>query len=335
MLGKIVKTTKDTIAKGTELATKHATELTKEVTKEPEPPLKILEDTENMMMEQKMELLESAIGIAASAVGLGPAGVLGETANQYSVYGADGTRQFKIVETSEKCGGFDDTWVCCCTGRNCCAPNHKLQLHFYRPGYFSKKEILFLDRPFKGPGCCCACCECCLQEATIYVADDDGTLVKDDEHKLGHIKQPTLGGLFTPQLNVMDRDAQEIATVNGPTCCVGGFCCDSIFTVSSKDGKELAQIANKRPSDDATWARELLTDADRYTINFPKDTDVKSKALMLSTMVFLDYLFFEGNTNFACDITKCSCSLKCCDIYCCGCLCPCSCTCAPCQEESN
>ncbi|KAH8047938.1 hypothetical protein JL720_15960 [Aureococcus anophagefferens] len=73
--------------------------------------------------------------------------------------------------------------------------------------------------------------------------------------------------------------------------------------------------------------QQSLTDADNFVLNFPKDTDKKTKAAMLSSLLLLEYMFFEDEGAFACDPVNCACKFKCCDLYCCGCLTPCSCSC--------
>jgi hypothetical protein len=42
---------------------------------------------------------------------------------------------------------------------------------------------------------------------------------------IGYIKQPFLGGMFSPKLNVMDRqEGQTIATIQAEAkCCIGGM----------------------------------------------------------------------------------------------------------------
>lgn len=328
MLGALGRQAYDAAKKAVQAGAEMAVKVAEEVQGESEhDPLASLVEAEELLIEQRVDKLESVLGAAATAVGAGLLGILGEEANQYWVYDK-AEKKLKVVETSEKCGGFDKTWVCCCTGRKCCAPFHKLQLHVFRPGYFSNKQVILIDRPFKGPGCCCACCECCLQEATVYAADETGGITMDEAHKIGLVKQPTLGGCFAPKLDVMDRQQNAVATVSGPTCCVGGFCCDSTFTVQDANGTNIGTIVNKRPTDDEGWARELLTDADRYTVSFPKDADPKSKALLLGALFLLDYMIFENGGALDFNLAKCSCVIKCCDLYCCGCLCPCKCDCS-------
>ena len=121
-------------------------------------PLDALADTERLIIRQHVEYLEAAANAAANALGVGALGALGEMANRYDVFTDDGGKKFEVVETSEYCG---------LTGRCCCRPNHKLQLHVYMPEYDQNKEIMYLDRPCKC-GQCCACTDICQQELYVY-----------------------------------------------------------------------------------------------------------------------------------------------------------------------
>lgn len=290
------------------------------VTQQPEPEehwSELVANTEKLMIYQKVDKMEAAVGAVMNAVGWGALSGLGETANQYDVVDASNPeeRLFKVVETSKACGpccdGTGTTWYCCCVGRKVCQPYHKLQLHVFR----GKKEIMWIDRPFKGPSCCCACSECCLQEISVFEGDK----------AVGTVKEPCLAGCFSPQLDIATPD-KRIGSVHGPCCCIGGMCCDSTFQVKGQNGEDFGTLLRHKPDSVEDLATQVLTDADKYTMSMPKDTDAQVKALMLASLLFSDYLYFEGET-LKVDPFNCSCSCKCCDLYCCGCLCPCSCTC--------
>ncbi|KAJ8599010.1 hypothetical protein CTAYLR_007675 [Chrysophaeum taylorii] len=91
------------------------------------------------------------------------------------------------------------------------------------------------------------------QEASLYAVGQDDKVKQDQDHFVGTVKQRPCAGGFQPRLHVMDRDQNDVATVTGPCCCVGGFCCDSTFTVTSPGGQEIGKIVNQRPRDDEGW----------------------------------------------------------------------------------
>jgi hypothetical protein len=58
-----------------------------------------LHDTERLVIQQKVELLEAGANAAANAVGLEGLGAIGEMANEYNIYADDGgtaNHKFKV-----------------------------------------------------------------------------------------------------------------------------------------------------------------------------------------------------------------------------------------------
>ncbi|KAF4519482.1 hypothetical protein B566_EDAN010091 [Ephemera danica] len=43
------------------------------------------------------------------------------------------------------------------------------------------------------------------------------------------------------------------------------------------------------------FIKESFTDADNFSVTFPKDLDVKMKAVMLGACFFIDFMHFENN----------------------------------------
>ena len=152
--------------------------------------METLADTERLIVKQKFEPLEALANAAANAIDMDALGNLGEVANKYEVQTDDGGDKFRVVEESDYCG---------LTGRCCCNPNHELKLHVYAPEVSSKDEVMRFDRPCKC-GQCCACCQICQQEMIAY----DGA-----GGQVGYIRQPFLGGGFSPKLQVMDREGED------------------------------------------------------------------------------------------------------------------------------
>mmetsp|Transcript_13103 Transcript_13103/g.17155 ORF Transcript_13103/g.17155 Transcript_13103/m.17155 type:complete len:331 (+) Transcript_13103:44-1036(+) len=264
-------------------------------------------ETTKLIIKQKFEVLEAVANAAANAIGMDGLGALGETANKYDAFTDDGGHKFQVVETSDYCG---------LTGRCCCRPNHKLQLHVYQ----GDNEVMYMDRGCK-LGCCCSCHESCQQEMKVHVGPGEGELI-------AHIKEPMLGGFLSPTLNVMDRDGNDIAKIQAKaTCCIGGICCDHTFEVSDPEGNPMGKIVKERPDDLTQAMKELVSDADVFTLEVPKDMDPKKKAAMFSALHLIDYWLFESEGDVKLDIVNGECSFKCCDMFCCGCIVPCSCSC--------
>ena len=121
--------------------------------------------------------------------------------------------------------------------------------------------------------------------------------------------------------------------IEGPTCFGGclELCCSSTFTVSSYGMGQLGQkvgtgdvatIIKQKPRSLMGALREAITDADVYTMQLNPAARLapQQKATLLGALVLTDFMFFERDTppcgNDGCNL---------CQMYCCGCLVPCSC----------
>jgi len=272
-----------------------------------------------------------------------------EQSNVYDVFNSDnGDHIMVAVEKSDDCP------------RCCCAPMHSLLVE-YKTVYgmdarsMSKDQLaalpttMTMERPGccnEKPGlCCCLLSPSCADGAVVHAGSlngaTPGTVLHQGQSIMGFIEQPApFGGYFTPTVNIMDRGQGEktyrpLAKVEGP-CIFGGcseLCCPSSFPVSSmqpdqlntqlKTG-DLAEITKKAPQGLAQAAREALTDSDTYTLQF-KDNKLapQQKAMMLSSLVLVDYMFFEQDNGMcSCENNKLKITLF--ECYCLGCLCPCN-----------
>ena len=152
---------------------------------------------------------------------------------------------------------------------------------------------------------------------------------------LGTVTQPLFGGCFHPRFDIMigPPENAEDGTyteehppawfLRGPHC-IGEFCTVDFFLHNAADEAEIGQITKLgNSSDGGGIAQELLTDADKFSFNFPKAAPAEDKAVALTAMILLDYYFFENGGAFACDPfaapgEEC-CRLNLCSQYCCGC----------------
>jgi hypothetical protein len=152
---------------------------------------------------------------------------------------------------------------------------------------------------------------------------------------IGYIQQPCCGGCFTPTLEVYDKPGgSRIAQLTGP--CLLGSMCSTTFQVFNGNSANIATFEKKGVQDMSDALREALSDADRFQMHFNAKTDVKLKAVMVGTLLFLDYLFFEGDqacgsiNPFTGEV-----NLVCCNMYCCGSTIPCGCKIKPGQNNGQ
>ena len=255
----------------------------------PENPWGHLDNSNSLIIEQEMELLEVLTGGAI------------ETANRYKIYTDNTGLQFWAKEESD------------CCSRQLCAPNHNLTLNVH--SIDQNGPVLFkVEKPFK---CCCAALgPCCQKEATVKLVNDS---------EIGYIQQPCLGGCFTPTLNIYDKQGgTHLGTLVGP--CLLGSLCSTTFQLTDTGGTNVATFEKKGVQDLGDFVKQALSDADKFSLVWKQKTDTKLKSIMVGTVLFLDYLFFEGDqacgtTNPFTGETNC----VCCNVYFIGCTIPCGC----------
>ena len=122
---------------------------------------------------------------------------------------------------------------------------------------------------------------------------------------------------------------QRVCIAKGP-CCFGGcseLCFSSEFGISTNaetvELGDYAKITKKKPKSLGQAAREGFTDADIYEVDFfAKEITPEQKANVLSSMVHLDYMFFERD-NDMCKYENDGCSIVLFNCFIYGCVCPC------------
>ena len=96
-----------------------------------------------------------------------------------------------------------------------------------------------------------------------------------------------------PGYTILNNDGADVLTVTGPCCCmlaVAGFCCkDQKWEVNSLDGQEVGAIAKQHSG----LLKEIMTDSDNFSVNFPLDLDAMVKATLLGAVFLIDFNFYE------------------------------------------
>jgi hypothetical protein len=204
-----------------------------------------------------------------------------------------------------------------CCGRALCNPNHTLKMEWFN-GKDSKNSLLDIEKPFK---CCCpAFGPCCQKEITVKRK-------VPEEEVIGYVQQPFCGGCFTPTLNVYDKPGgSSLGKVTGPCCCIGGMF-GSDWRFFDKSGQEHLKVHRDGCCANGC-CRTMGTTADKYEIGFEdKSLPLDEKLTLISSVILVDYLFFEGDTN--CSVIWCAFPPQfwctCWDWYCCGATIPCKC----------
>lgn len=196
--------------------------------------------------------------------------------------GYEGENQFEVTDRFGHQIFFAEEDSNCCT-RQCCESQRGFDMSLMdRQG----KAAIRIERPVRCDNCWL--CPCMAQAMTVECPV--GQLAGTVEQSMS---------LFTPTYQILDVDGQERFTIEGPSslsCCKKVCdCCktrDVIFRISdSQTGREVGQISKK-------WSgvlKEVLTTADRFSVDFPPDVGVEMKSLLLAATFLIDYLHFEAD----------------------------------------
>jgi len=263
----------------------------------------IIGDANWLLVEQKVGLLEAFTGGAC------------EQNNNYRVRNDRGEEVMYIKEDAAGCA------------RCCCNPYHATKL--YVSDSQTNETLLTLEReglafpcPQKCLGNYIICCDCCADGIKVYeghVFGSPGELVNPPQPMVT-VKQPYLGGYFTPTLDVYPKgntEAPPSATITGP-CCLGGaseLCCKSTFNYASTGGNLKGSIVHLTPESCLDVCAEICTDVDHFRITYNQDATTEDKATMLASSILVDYMFFEmDNGMLACKDGKLE--ITCCFTFC-------------------
>jgi hypothetical protein len=203
-----------------------------------------------------------------------------------------------------------------CLARCCCAPSHEADVRIYNATDVNNPQDVayHVYKPFKCTGVCCALMDCCQPEVEVYRGP------REQNQLIGTVKFPMCGGGLSPKVDMMDAQGNVWGNLDGPTCCVGS-CCPSKFSYTNiKNPVDQGYGIEKKGADGIMNAgKELFTDADNFVIAFDPAMTMDQRGVLLASMFLLDFMFFEDDG--ACDLQNCT--IKLCDLYCCGCKMPC------------
>lgn len=196
-----------------------------------------------------------------------------DTNNKYVIKNAVGQQAYYAVEDTDTCM------------RVCCGNQRGFQINVLDN---MQNVVMRISREFKCcTGCCwCAgCCDHCAFEVTIEAPV--GQVV-------GYVKQG--GSFWKANYDILDETHEPILKIEGPCCICDGPCCpcDNEFKLLTLDKSSQIGAVKKVY---AGFITEMVTMADRFTIDFPMDLSVKAKASLLGALFLIDFMFFEKNDN--------------------------------------
>lgn len=223
------------------------------------PGLEYLTMIDSLHVEQCVSLLEAFTGW--------------ETNNKYLIRNAQGLQVFYAMEETDTCM------------RICCGPQRGFAIYIVDN---TNTRVMKISREFKCcAGCCwCAgCCDGCAHEVVIEAPV--GQIV-------GYVKQR--GSFWKPNYEIYDENHNAVLKLEGPCCILDGPCCpvENEFSLMAMDGStQIGKISKMY----AGFIKEMFTKADRFSLFFPLDLSVKTKATLLGALFLIDFMFFEKNQN--------------------------------------
>jgi hypothetical protein len=151
------------------------------------------------------------------------------------------------------------------------------------------------NRPYK-----CTCF--CLQRPVMKG-------VKNNGEYFGQIKFPF--SCCDPKYEVVDKFNNLKYVVTGDCCQCGlmcrtsyGMCSEVMFQIRKPDNEQVGFVKKVFSG----LVQELLTSADNFELQFPKDSTPEDKLMLIGNVLMIDYTFFEDKgrdrNRFGSDLFK-------------------------------
>lgn len=202
----------------------------------------------------------------------------------------DAKIEFKISPLDQKSNDImysreDSHWL----HRWCCKPLRPFTQVISAGSGPGGPTVMTLKKPWAcGLGPCLCCCH-----PNIDFLNADGS-------SLGSTIVPFY--FCIPNLVIKDGAGIPQYHLHMPTC-LGGVCCDCKaeglcnckipFYIYKPDNDTPGQEIGKVIKIWRGLATEILTDADTFTVEYPKDCSTEDKARLLGSTIFLNFVYFE------------------------------------------
>lgn len=233
-------------------------------------PLTCLSQMGGITVKENMSIIEAVSAAMGQEV---------EMANAYQVWAK---------------GGFDDKFLGA-EQTNICLRNLKqifgdctpwsLDI-FYREGWGDEKAF-HLDRP-----CSCTCA--CLGRPTATMTDKDDNII-------GSIRDPS-GLCKGLSFEINDPEGETVLTMGTGLCPIGYYCplpwcptCRDIsMPITDANGEQVGMLTKRVPG---MFKFLAAPDVDNYEVSWEGVEDPKLRALLMATTMFIDFRYFNDNTN--------------------------------------
>ena len=246
-------------------------------------PLNYLQNINSIIIEQKLDILEIVSGC--------------ENPNKYHIYtpSPKGEKKylFKCYEISN-----------CCYRNFCPSNSRKFDLIIEYPIKYdikNSKKIAYLSKQFN-----CKLLNCCCSEPEIKVT----FLLNNNQNiYLGCIKEMSTGLKCDPIFIIYNNYNKILFKIIINYNQIGFFCkCNSLGKCYEVDflifkGNDNFNIDKPVGIIHKYYQglSELVGDSDAYIINFPNNTNLYEKILLIASVIMIDYHYFETNSFCECN----------------------------------
>ena len=137
----------------------------------------------------------------------------------------------------------------------------------------------------------------------VYVRDASGATI-------GQVTTPCTFACL-PRFDVLDAGMRKLYQIEPPSCCMGmcvncceGGCCNCKvpFHVFDAAGGSKGERVGNITKEWGGLLKELTTDADTLSVQFPHGTDPNKKGLLLASTFLINIAYFEAEDSCAADV---------------------------------
>ncbi|CAJ0934710.1 unnamed protein product, partial [Mesorhabditis belari] len=140
-----------------------------------------------------------------------------------------------------------------------------------------QRQVMRLFRPTE-------CKLTCTAQIETFIEAPIGTRIGSVRHKSGFCNR---------DFWVTDAEGKSVLQILGPTdnwkCCAEYN--DRVFKITTLEGAEIGEIRKKYMG----YMMETYTDIDNFTVNFPMDLNVHTKATLIGATFIIDMFYYSNN----------------------------------------
>lgn len=224
----------------------------------------LLESVEGVFISQKTDWMEAITGC--------------ERENKYKVKPLGQKKGPTLFKCKEKSGGCSRV----------CLPGSARPFDMKIENKLQEKLDIWLEREYSMPICCF-----CRPEMFVYAITPEGNKLK-----LGRVMDTW--DFMHSNFNVYDHEDRLQYSVTASCCQCALHCnfpckeCKEVeFEILNSEGIEISKAKREGKG----FIENMMTDADQFKLKFRPDMPWNHRALLMATILFIDFRMFEENAS--------------------------------------